>query len=89
LPVSTQIWTVIGERLEEPQEFKWLLTPFPSKNGIAQAMAKKVTELAQQQGRFTIFTLVDALTRLTQEVHNAGDRTEAEQKVGRLLALAA
>jgi len=52
-------------------------------------MARKATEVAREQGRFTIFTLVDALTRITREVHNAGDRTEAEQKVGKLLALAA
>ncbi len=74
--------TRLGDKAEEVEK---ALT----KNGITQAMAKKATEIAQQQGAFTIFALVDALTRMTQEVHNAGDRTESEQKVGRLLALAA
>jgi hypothetical protein len=50
---------------------------------------RKAVEVAQGQRRFTIFSLVHALTRLTQELRNAGDRTEAEQKVGKLLSLAA
>ena len=74
--------TTLGDAAEEVEK---VLT----KNGITQAMARKATEVAREQGRFTIFTLVDALTRITREVHNAGDRTEAEQKVGKLLALAA
>ena len=45
-------------------------------------------EIAQQQGRFTIFALVDALTRISGQVQFAGDRTEVDQKAGSLLALA-
>ena len=52
-------------------------------------MAKKAIEIAQQQGRFTIFALVDALTRLSGELKNAGDRTDADQKAAQLLAIAA
>ena len=74
--------TALGDKAEEVEK---VLT----KNGITQTLARKATEIAGKQGRLTVFTLVDALTRLTQEVHNAGDRTEAEQKVGKLLALAA
>jgi len=39
--------------------------------------------------RFTIFALVDALTRLAREQENAGDRTDADEKASALLALAA
>jgi hypothetical protein len=59
------------------------------KAGIGHAVGKKALEVAQQQGRFTIFALVDALTRLSGEMKNAGERTEADQKAGRLLQLAA
>jgi histone H3/H4 len=58
-------------------------------HGISRQLAKQALELAQQQGRFTIFALVDALTRLTGKIDYAGDRTEADQKVASLLALAA
>lgn len=59
-----------------------------STEGIPRELAKKALEIATQQGRFTIFSLVDALTRLSQGVIYAGDRTELDQKIGRLLALA-
>ena len=35
------------------------------------------------KGRFTIFSVVDALTRIAGELANAGDRTEADQKASR------
>ena len=57
-------------------------------HGISRSLAKQATELAAGQGRFTIFSLVDALTRLTGKVQWIGDRTEADQKAGSLLALA-
>ena len=47
-----------------------------------------VLELAQGQGRFTIFSVVDALTRLAGEYSNAGDRLQADQQAARLLELA-
>nr|WP_236262039.1 hypothetical protein [Pirellula staleyi] len=59
-----------------------------SGEGIPRELAKKALEIASQQGRFTIFSLVDALTRLSQTVVYAGDRTELDQKIGRLLSLA-
>ena len=58
-------------------------------NGIPGGAAKAATELAQQNGRLTVFSLVDALTRLAQEVRYAGDRTELDAKAASLLALAA
>ena len=57
--------------------------------GVGHALGKRALELARDQGRFTIFALVDALTRLSGEIKNAGERTEADQKAGRLLQLAA
>jgi GNAT superfamily N-acetyltransferase len=59
------------------------------KHGIPRTLAKRALEIAKQQGAFTIFSLVDALTRETQTVRYAGDRTELDQKVASLLALAA
>ena len=57
--------------------------------GIPRKLAKTATETAREQGRFTLFSVVDALTRLSRAVINAGDRTQLEQRIGRLLALAA
>ncbi len=37
---------------------------------------------------YTIFAVVDALTRLTQDIRYAGDRLEADAKAASLLALA-
>lgn len=55
---------------------------------VGRGVAKQALEIAQAQGRFTIFALVDALTRLSGEISNAGDRTDADEKAGALLALA-
>ena len=57
-------------------------------HGISRTLAKQALEIAQRRGRFTIFSLVDALTRLSGEHKYAGDRIEADQKAGALLALA-
>lgn len=55
--------------------------------GITKSLAKRAIEVAEGQGRFTIFALVDALTRLAREMPNAGDRTDADQKAAGLLTL--
>lgn len=60
-----------------------------AKHGIPRDLGKRALEVAKEQGRFTIFSVVDALTRLTQELKYAGDRTEADQKVAGLLSLVA
>lgn len=57
--------------------------------GIPRGLAKKATDLAQQSGRLSIFSVVDALTRLTQETRYAGDRAEADAKAAALLSLVA
>ena len=59
-----------------------------AEHGISRSLAKQATELAASQGRFTIFSLVDALTKLTGKAQWIGDRTDADQKAGSLLALA-
>jgi hypothetical protein len=60
-----------------------------AKQGVSKAVAKKALEIAQQQGGFTIFALVDALTRLAGQVENAGDRIDADKQAASILALAA
>lgn len=59
------------------------------KRGIPRRLAKDALELAGSSGRFTIFSVVDALTRLSGEIRWIGDRTELDQKIGRLLSMAA
>ena len=39
------------------------------KNGISRGTAKQALAIAERQGRFTIFALVDALTRIAGEIH--------------------
>jgi hypothetical protein len=58
------------------------------KLSIPQNLVKEAMEIARAQGGFTIFALVDALTRLTQRVSFAADRAEADWKVAQLLSLA-
>jgi hypothetical protein len=80
--LETAMTTKLGEDAEEVKKVL-------AREGISRTLAKKALEIAEHQGAFTIFSLVDALTRLTGEMEYAGDRTAVEQKVGRLLELAA
>jgi histone H3/H4 len=72
----------LGSDAEEALE---LLT----KQGIGKNLAKRAFELAEQAGRFTLFSVVDALTRLAQETEFAGERAAADQKAAKLLSLVA
>ncbi len=65
------------------------VTKVLSAGKIPRGLIKDAMEIARRQGGFTIFALVDALTKLSQKVNYAGDRTELDAKVGQLLALAA
>jgi len=58
-------------------------------HGIQQSLAKKATEIARQHGALTIFALFDALTQISGTLRYAADRTAADFKAARLLALAA
>jgi hypothetical protein len=57
------------------------------KNGISRNVAKEAVTLAQEKGRFSIWSVVDALTRLSQKSQYAGDRAEADRKAAELLTL--
>jgi len=59
------------------------------KNGIPRTLADEAIAIAKEKGRFTIFTMVDALTRIAGQVVNAGDRIQVDQRAASLLALAA
>jgi len=59
------------------------------KHGFSHALAQQALDTAVQNGKFTIFAVVDALTRLSGKLSNAGERTEADAKAAGLLALAA
>lgn len=58
------------------------------KHGITKSLAKRALDIAREQGRFTIFSLVDALTRMAGEERNAGDRVLADAQAAKLLSLA-
>ena len=58
-----------------------------TKHGINRSVATKALELAREKGRFTIFSVVDALTRMARELEFAGDRTEADRQASTLLEL--
>jgi hypothetical protein len=59
-----------------------------TQHGIPRGLVKDAMELAREQGGFTIFSVVDVLTKLSQSVQLAGDRAELDMKIGSLLALA-
>ena len=60
-----------------------------AKQGISRNLANQALEIAKERGAFTIFSLVDALTRLAQQLVNAGDRLDIDAKAAQLLALSA
>jgi hypothetical protein len=59
------------------------------KHGVTKTLAKEATEIAQAKGAFTIFAVVDALTRLSSRLTYTGDRAAIDEKASSLLALAA
>jgi hypothetical protein len=59
-----------------------------AKHGLARGLAKQAVD-AVAGGRFTVFALVDALTRLAQKAEYAGDRTALDVQAAALLTLAA
>lgn len=62
---------------------------FLIKHGITRSLAKEALELARQRGRFTIFSVVDALTRISARHEYAGDRSDADLRSSRILSLVA
>jgi histone H3/H4 len=59
------------------------------KNGIPKNLASKALEHAEKAGRFTVFSVVHALTELAGKQENAGDRTALDAKSSALLSLVA
>ena len=58
------------------------------KHDIPKHLIRDALEIARTQGGFTIFSLVDALTRLSQQAKHAGDRAELDLRIGQLISLA-
>ena len=54
-----------------------------------EAVARALTQLGQAGKPFTLWNLVDCLTQQNVSLTYAGDRTDADQKVAKLLGLAA
>jgi hypothetical protein len=79
--VAKAMKTKLGEDAEEVEKVL-------AQNGLSRTLTKQAMEIARQQGAFTIFSLVDALTRLAGQLPYVGGRTEIDQKAAGLLALA-
>ena len=58
-----------------------------AKQGITRTLAKEALEAARRHGAFTIFAVVDALTRISGKLANAGERSVVDQKASALLSL--
>ncbi len=71
-------------RFEDSDEAQKVLM----KTGIGQRLTRQAIELAGRQGRFTVFSMLDAVTRLAGSIVNAGERSKVDQQVGTLLELA-
>jgi hypothetical protein len=80
--VRKAMQTKLGEDNEEAMKVL-------CQHGITRSLATEALRIAEQQGRLTIFAMVDALTRIAGQMKNAGDRTAADTKSASLLALAA
>ncbi len=65
-----------------------------AKQGITRTLAKEALEVARRHGAVTkprvatIFAVVDALTRISGKLANAGERSAVDQKASALLSLA-
>jgi predicted GNAT family acetyltransferase len=79
--IQQAMQTTLGSDAEEVQKVL-------NQKGIARSLAKEAIAAAREKGRFTIFAVVDALTRIAGQMVNAGERTAGDQKAAGLLALA-
>lgn len=57
------------------------------KHGITQGLAKQAVEAARIQGSLTVFSIVDALTKMAGQKSFAGDRADIDQRASSLLNL--
>jgi hypothetical protein len=58
-----------------------------TKHGLGKAVAKAALDVAAAQGSFTVYSVVDALTRTARGYRNAGERLEADLQAASLLSL--
>ena len=80
--IKTAMTTKIGSDAEE-------VTKALAKSGISQGYIKSALNEAERAGHsFTLFGMVDSLTRITGQIQFAGDRAEQDRKIGSLLSLA-
>jgi hypothetical protein len=80
--IGNAMKTTLGDNVDE-------VAKVLANSRIARTLAKEAIRIAEEQGSFTVFSLVDALTRLDSKLVYASDRVAADQKAARLLALAA
>jgi hypothetical protein len=80
--IAKAMETTYGHDAEEVQKLL-------AQAGFTRALAKRAAELAQAKGRFSLWSVVDALTQLARELKFAGDRTDADERASALLTLAA
>jgi hypothetical protein len=58
------------------------------KRGVSSRLAEQVVKLAEEKASYSVFSIVDAMTRIAGRYENAGDRLTVDQKAGSLLSLA-
>lgn len=59
------------------------------KQGVSSRLVEQALQLAGPQASYSVFAIVDALTRIAGRCENAGDRLVLDQKAATLLSLAA
>ncbi len=69
---------------EDAEEVRKLL----GKQGISSRLAQKIVEIVEEKASYSVFSIVDAMTRIAGRYENAGDRLIVDQKAGSLLSLA-
>ena len=79
--IANAMKTKLGEDADE-------VLKILQKHGITKTLGNEALKIAEEQGQFTIFSVVDALTRLAGQCENAGERTALDVKGSSLLALA-
>ncbi len=82
---ATVLQKAMQERVGDAEE----TSKFLFKHGISRSLVTRAVKQIGDSGKeFTLWTLVDVLTQLTQEVSYAGARNEMDTKISQLLALA-
>lgn len=74
--------TTLGQDAEEVHKVL-------GKQGVSFRLAEQAMQLAGPQTPYSVFAIVDALTRIAGRYENAGDRLVLDQKAASLLSLAA